>query len=89
MTHRRFSLGLALLGFAVLALVAVLALEEAHVRPSTAGTVAWLIGFSALQLAGVGLLWSDLDRRPLRWVLAIGASLVVLAYHLILLNGPS
>lgn len=88
MTKRRFAWGVGLLGLAALELAAALAFEHSGFFGSNAAGVAYLVSFSLLQLAGVGLLWSDVGRRPLRWVVAVVATLGVGLYHLVLVSGP-
>lgn len=86
--QRRFAWGLGVLGLAALELVAALAFEHSTLLDSSAVTVAYLVSFSLLQLGGVGLLWSDVGRRPLRWGVAVVATLGVGLYHLVLAHGP-
>ncbi len=88
MTKHRFAWGLGLLAAAVVLLVLALTFEHTPVFKTLLGGVTYLVLFSALTLAGCGLLWSDVGRRPLRWVVAVGVTLVVLAYHAMLAHGP-
>lgn len=84
----RFGWGLACLGAAVAMLVVGLAVEHQPWFKVLVESFIFQVVFSLLSLSSVGLLWSDVGRRPLRWAVAIVASLIVGLYHAILLHGP-
>lgn len=84
----RFVWGAVCLGSALGLVTLALALEHTAFFKSLVGGLAYLVTFSALCLGGVGLMWSDVGRSPLKWAGSVGATLVVAAYHLLLFSGP-
>lgn len=88
MNRRRFLLGLGLQGAAVALLLLALAIEHSELFRQPAVSMAYLVTFSALGLAGVALMWSDTSKKPLRWVVASGFTLAWAWYHLVLVQGP-
>jgi len=83
----RFLIGLGLQGAAVALLLAALALEHSAFFQQQAVTIGYLVAFSGCGLVGLGLMWSDVAKKPVRWAVSVLFTLVWAGYHLILSRG--